>query len=167
MGKPSAASTIQLAENMSLQERLWLMQRVGWVVFAAIILTAMLGLFGQGPLSSVAAESGRLRIDYERFARLATPTSFDVRVAPSAASTTVEVWLSQDYLQQMKVNDVSPEPMEVRIDNDRLVYVFALQQAGVAAQISFYITPLRPGLLSGQAGLTNEQPLELSQFIYP
>lgn len=167
MEKIDSASTIQLAEHIPFQERLWHVQRIGWVVFALIILAALLGLFGQGPLSSATAESGRLQVDYERFARFESPTTFDLRVAPAASDMTVEVWLSQGYLQQIEVVSISPPPSEVRADNDRLIYVFALHQVGVIAQVTFHVTPLRTGLLLAQAGLTNEQPVQFSQFIYP
>lgn len=160
-------STIQLAENMPFQERVWRIQRIGWVVFALLTVAALLGLFGQGPLSSVTAERGRLRVDYERFARFESPTSFDLRVAPIASGTMVELWLSQDYLQWIEILSVSPQPSEVRADNNGLVYVFTLQEAGVAARISFHMTPLRPGILAGQVGLNNEEAVQFSQFVYP
>jgi hypothetical protein len=142
-------------------------QRVGWAVFALIIVAAALGLFGPGLLSAATAEQGPLRVSYNRFQRFDSPTTLDVHVAEGVAGDSVAVWLPRDYLQHVEITSISPEPHEVRYADNRLTYIFSLQQPGAPAWITFHLRPLRPGPLPGQVGLGEGPPLQFTQFVYP
>lgn len=158
---------LEIAEDLPFQERMWRLQRVGWLVFALIVAATALGLFGAGPLSSATAEQGALRVEYQRFERFETPGSFDVHVAPGAAGATLELSLPHEYLQHVEVTTISPQPRAVRDAGDRVTYEFALQDAGSPAWITFHVTPQRPGPLRARVGLGDEPPLEFTQFVYP
>jgi hypothetical protein len=65
-------------EDMPMQQRVWRFERVGWYVLVAIVLLALAGLFGNGPLSDaeVVSQDGRVRVEYQRSAEAARQTAF-------------------------------------------------------------------------------------------
>jgi hypothetical protein len=167
MTKSDFSSSSPIAEDAPFQEQTWRAQRIGWLIFALIICAAALGLFGQGPLSFTSVEQGRVRLEYDRFIRFESPTSLKIYVAPAGSGTTVAVWIAHDYLAQMDLIDVSPTPREVRAATNRQEYIFVLQDPSVAAWITFRMAAARPGLLSGQLGLANQDAVQFSQLVYP
>lgn len=66
----------------------WRVQRVGWVVLAGIVVAALAGVFGAGPLSwtSASADDASLVVKYSRFAREGGAISLEVHV-PAERST--------------------------------------------------------------------------------
>jgi hypothetical protein len=61
---------MEINADLEFQRRVWAAQRIGWIAIGAFVIAALVGVFGQGPLSSAAAGGNALRIEYERFARL-------------------------------------------------------------------------------------------------
>jgi len=45
------ATSLQIQEEMPLQERTWRFQRVGWAAMGLLLLSDLAGLFANGPLS--------------------------------------------------------------------------------------------------------------------
>jgi hypothetical protein len=45
------ATSLQIEEDMPLQERTWRFQRVGWAAMGLLLVSALAGLFANGPLS--------------------------------------------------------------------------------------------------------------------
>ena len=61
---------LQLEEDASFRRRAWAVQRAGWALMALLLLGAILGLLGSGPLSTATADvPGLMRIEYQRFAQ--------------------------------------------------------------------------------------------------
>lgn len=52
---------LEIEEDLRLQHRLWTAERVGWLMVGVLVLAALAGLFGTGPLSlsSVASPTRR------------------------------------------------------------------------------------------------------------
>ena len=78
---------LEVHEDMRLVRRSWVVQRIGWGVMAALLLAALLGLFGTGPLSraTATAPGGAVTLDYDRFGRYLGPATLLIRVGPGAA----------------------------------------------------------------------------------
>jgi hypothetical protein len=158
---------LEIEQDLAAQERMWRVERLGWTLFALLILAALLGIFGSGLLSAATVEQGVLRVNYNRFERFETPTAFEIHVVAEAGAAAVAVWLPHDYLQHVEVTNISPEPQEVRTGANRLTYIFALQDAADAGRITFYLTPLRVGPLAAQVGVDAAPPVQFTQFVYP
>src|SRR3954451_15271805 len=82
--------------------RAWDLQRPAWGVMAAIVASALLGLFGDGPLSSVTVgePDGPLRLEYDRFGRSQSETLLRVRLAPGAVREgRARLWVGRDLLR--------------------------------------------------------------------
>ena len=134
----------------------------------AIIVAALIGLLGAGPLSSAMAEAGPLQLEYSRFERRHAPTELEVSVASSAVSQDqVEVWLSSDYLARIEITSIVPEPEEVREADDRVIYRFSIDDQVQAPRIHFALEHDDPGPTTGHIGVIDGPELTFWQFVYP
>ena len=119
---------LEILLDPAFQRREWVIQRIAWVLMGVILLAALLGLFGDGPLSHASARSpdGRIRVAYERFLRNHAPGEFSVFVEPGAvdADGRVRVWLARDYLESVRLKEVVPAPEAVAVAPERTLWTF-------------------------------------------
>jgi hypothetical protein len=154
--------------DLRFQRREWTVQRGGWLVMMAIIVAALIGLLGAGPLSSTTAESGPLQLQYTRFERRHAPTALEVSVARSPANQDqVDIWVSADYLARVEITSVVPEPEEVIVGDDRVIYRFTTDDQAQTPTIHFALEPDDPGHTIGRIGVTDGPELTFWQFVYP
>ena len=162
---------LEIGQDLEFQRREWTVERIGWAAMAVIILMALLGLFGTGPLNNTSIESqdGLLRVDYDRFARRKAPTlPLKVYIESSAAQDgEAHLWLDRNYLEGFDIHRITPQPDSVIADQDRLTYVFELGEQGQLIQVTFLLQPEQLGVISGQIGLEGAQGVEVSHFAYP
>jgi hypothetical protein len=112
--------------------------RVGGVVGLLLLVAAIAGLFGEGPVAHATAKSsdGTLQVDYDRFVRTAASTSFQITLPKGSGRTNFAI--SADYLQNANVNAVTPQPSDETVLPDRVV--FTVQQTG-SGQVEVSLTP--------------------------
>lgn len=137
---------------------------------ALTTLAALLGLLGRGPLSrtTVGAESEPLSVEYNRFGRFQSPTTLRLNLGSDAARKgLVRVWLDRDYLENVQIQQITPEPQRVEAGSERLIYVFQLSELNQRTAVTFYLQLEHIGFLPGQVGLVEGQTLNFNQFIYP
>lgn len=161
---------LELEQDLTIQRRLWKVQRVGWAIMILVALAVLLGLSGRGPLShTTAGESGDpLSLEYERFGRFHAPTMLRVQLGASASRAgKARIWFSRNYLEAVEIERVTPEPERVEAHRDRFIYVFDLAEPNQPTAITFFLEPDQIGSLPGQVGLDGSQPLTFGQFIYP
>lgn len=161
---------LELEQNLRLQRRGWRIQRIGWALMACIVLAALAGLLGSGPLSrtSKSADDGSVSLEYERFARYQAPTTLRVRFALDPASAAeVRLVVDRRFLERMKVEHVLPQPEKVELAGERLIYVFPAGQARSQAAVTFSLKPDALGLLEGAAGIEGRGQAAFRQFVYP
>lgn len=162
--------SLQINEDLAFQEREWRFQRAGSLFLTAIVVLGLLGLFGTGPLSSSTAGStdDGLKVAYERFVRHDGRTSVEVDVGPDQVSDgQVEIWVSASYLESVDIEQVSPEPDQVRSEDDRRVYVFPAANATTPVSVTFSLRPNALWRLSGEIGITDGPSLSFTQVSYP
>ena len=162
-------SGLELDQDLAYQRRAWRAQRIAWLIMLLIVLAALIGLFGHGPLSrTTVGPNGGLQLEYERFARLLTPTTLRFRTSSGAIQgDELRLWISNDYLQGIQIEHVSPMPQTVEAGPDGLVFVFRLTEPGRPMTATFQARPERIGRISGHAALTDRQPIRFNQFVYP
>jgi len=170
MAKVRRVGYLEINQDLRFQRRFWRIQRVGWGVMVLLALAALLGLLGPGLLSSTTLRTpnASLRIEYDRFARYQAPTQLKVHVASgSEREGVVQVWLNRDYLNEVQVTNVAPQPDSVTAGPDRLVYSFHVSRSDQPTLVIFYLEPEQFGQLSGRVGLGEQEFLNFRQFIYP
>lgn len=160
---------LEIHQDLEFQRRIWAVQRIGWVLMAAVIILALLGFIGPGMFnqSSAGSREARISIDeYERFLRFMKPTTLRVRLN-SPSGREARVWVDRKYLQNVQVQQVTPEPERVKAGTDRMVYVFDVADPGQPTAVTFNLQPQKIGSLQGRAGLEGGRSLSFKQFVYP
>lgn len=149
--------------------REWRVQRIGRAMLTGILLLALAGVFGTGPLSwsSASTADGSLTAEYARFARRGGPITLRLHVAESAVvDGRVRVVLSHELLETLEVRHITPDPVAQVSTDAGVVLAFELE-GDVALEASINATADAMGVHQGTVGLEGEAPLELWQLFYP
>ncbi len=161
---------LEISNDPEFQRREWSAQRVGWVVWLAVIVAALAGLMGEGPLSdaTAGAEDDLLRVQYHRFVRHAAPRTLKIQLQPGAVQgKQARVWINQEYLEGLEIQDITPEPSSVEAASGRVIYVFDLDKKGEPATILFDLEHESIGRKVARVGLDDRQVVSFTQFVYP
>lgn len=164
------ARSIQIEEDLTFQSHQMRFERIGWAVLALLLVAALLGLLGRGPLSAATAgDAGEpIRVEYERIERKLSPTTITVVLTPEAASNgMVRVWIDRDWLDEVTFETISPEPESVEIDPQRLIYVFAVNAGQGQVEVVFHLEHGGWGWRTGEIGLDGGPSHEFAQFVFP
>lgn len=151
---------LELDEDLDLHERGWLIQKFGWVMVLGIVLTAALGLFGNGVLSSKHEKSGSVMLEYERFNRY--EHEMELLVQSSGESITT-IALPQAYMKDMRLVRVVPEPESNEAIGDNVTFNFI----GTHNIVSIYVRPEQTGTINALVAVNDDARFNISHFIYP
>ena len=163
-------SGIELDDLPGFQRKEWAAQRLGWTLMLLVVLAGAAGAFGRGPLASASAATadGRLQIRYERMTRHRVPTSLWLDVAPGVArGGRVRLEIDREYLQEVELTRVVPEPESVEATGDGIVLAFRVGDPLRRAAIMLDVQPESYGTLQGRLGLAGDAPLRFEQFVFP
>lgn len=159
---------LEIEEDPSFQRREWTVERVGWLVMAALVVGALLGLFGHGLLGYREASAPGLTVRYERVARNGGNTGLEVVVGPGQGEEgTVEVRVSQDYLAHVQVEHISPEPATTAVDDASLAFSFEVPDPATTLTVRFALRPDAIGPIEGRVALAGGPPASFDQFMVP
>lgn len=161
---------LEISEDMEFQERSWRVQRIGWVIMALLIVAALLGLFGVGPLGQATAgtEADPLWVEYDRFSRLMKSTNLTIYVNPDAAQNgEIRLWISQNFLDHVEINHITPTEDSAEVMQEGVVYTFQAAETDEPITIMIQLRAAQAGLISGEIGLEGGESQEFTQFIYP
>ena len=168
MASVQRVGDLEVGQDLKFQRRQWTIQRVSWIVMVVVVIAGLLGLLGSGPLSDASAEDGPLQLDYGRFERKRKPTQLRIQVAAGTAQEgQFMLWLDEQYLQRVEIQNISPEPEQFQAGSDRTVYVFQVSDPSQPANVSFDIEPIAFGTFKGRLGLVDGPEIEFTQFVYP
>ncbi len=136
---------------------------------ALVVLAALVGLLGGGPLSqATAGEGAPLQVQYGRFVRHRAPTDMEIRLQLGAVQEDkARVWVDRAWLDTINLQSVVPEPESVEAGGDRLIYVFQLEAPGEPATIKFDYMPIRFGVRTVTIGLDGGEGVNFNQVVYP
>ena len=159
--------SLEIWQDLAFERRQWKVQRVGWIVIAIILLLALLGVFGNGPLSHAETSAGALRAEYERFTHADAPTTLHIHVrAPGQGN--VRLAINRDYLDAIPIQHIRPAPLRVESAGNDQVYEFAAPDAG-DLHVSIDASPQAPSLPTAVVRLqgANAATLGFRQVVYP
>jgi hypothetical protein len=161
----------EIDEDMAFQRKQWVAERIGWACMALVLLAALAGLLGPGPLSKAVAGNpgGPISVHYDRFPRHSAMGKIKVILGPGAAKKSeARVWVSRTLLDAHRIHEVVPEPERVEAGgDDRYTYVFHVDDAAPETTLIFQLEPESFGRCDGRIGLDGGPEVALRQFVYP
>ena len=151
---------LRLNENISIQEKAWKFQNVGWVVLFIFLALSAAGLFGDGMLSRAKDGSGSTFISYEKFYRREAPMNIEFEISESEQTV---ISFPVDYLNKVRIVSILPSADHNETVNEMVHYKF---NGSGKMEVRFHIIPERTGILKGGIQV-NGKTFPLSQLIYP
>ena len=161
---------LDINEDIAFQEREWTAERLGWVALFLVVTLALLGLFGNGPISwtSATTDDGSLEVSFERFGRRGGGETLTVRADASAASDGAwQVQIGRDYLGAVRVEAVTPEPDSVETIAGAVRYTFLQAEDGADLELELSLTPTTLWGASGEIGLAGADTVTVRHFFFP
>lgn len=167
--EPDKSLGLEIDQDLPFQQRLWLMQRLGWGVITCIIIAALLGLLGSGPLSSCSIESSKqtFSLEYERFLRHHTATRLRIKLPLHGQTQEARVWYDSGLIDEMIVAHIVPPPLRTEVDGQGLTYIFRVINQTEPLSVTFSLEPQSFGVLSGRVGVAQNDAINIRQFVYP
>lgn len=163
-------SRFQIDEDRRHQRHEWRVERIGWVLMAALLVAGLLGLLGYGPLSRAhAGEPGTLTLEYDRLQRSSAPTEYRFEAAPSLVRAgRLRLRFDDALLDEVEMQSIIPEPTEMRSGPGYTEFVFAMDAGkGSPARIQFQFQPATFGHVRGRITADGAAPLVVDQIVYP
>ena len=159
---------IQITQSLSFLKKEWRIQRMGWIVFALIMLLGLLGVFGRGAYSSRHAGDSRLRIDYERVLRHGAVSDLTVTVGPQPATdSSFRLYVSADYLGKFEIADILPAPVRSGFRGDFAYFDFTRTDARHDGRVVIHMTPTGYWGVDAAIAAEGSAPIRIKQFILP
>lgn len=174
MSDSTPYADLDLEEDLTLQRREWRWQRVGWVVLFGIVGAALLGVFGDGPLSYAQAVSGvngpagapALSVDYQRFTRVGSSTRIAIRLAgPPPEKGDLELEVERRFYDHAQIERITPEPDRVVLGSKKVALVFASGKLRPESGVVLDYQPTVAGLHALRFGFA-DSVVEMTQFTY-
>jgi hypothetical protein len=158
---------LDINQDLDVQARMWKIQRIGWVVMGLILLAALIGLFGSGPISRATEgeENSGFMVQFERFGRSRGPSELRFLVRPDRDGR-LSVWISDAYLSRLTVHQMVPWP-DGMIPMEGGVRFDWRTSGSDWVQIICSVEVTSFGFLSGEMRSLDRAPIYIRQFIYP
>ena len=170
MGHQNRVGDLEINQDLPFQQLSWKLQRIGWGVMALIVVAALAGLLGPGPLSNATAgeKDSMLWVEYNRFERYQSPVMLRIHLGPGAAQDgKARLSINRDYIENIELQHIDPEPESVEVGAQSTAYLFKVADPEKPTAITFHLEPNTRGWLPVRIGLPGAPPLSFRQFLYP
>lgn len=149
-----------------------LAEKIAFALLVLFVIGAMLGLFGDGPLSRTVASSadGQVRVEYQRFHRRAAPESLDITFPVPSGTDAIELAINGDYLRRVQITEIFPEPEQSRHDEHGGKLRFATEGSGRPMTVRVHLKPQHAGLLEARLAVGppgKSETVHFKQLVYP
>lgn len=150
---------LEIKEDQPFQEKVWIVQRIGWGMLILFLGLAAVGLTGPSRITRITEEKGGHRLEYPRFARM--DTAFEMIVAPASGE---KVFFSREILRRAAIQNVMPLPLRGEAEAGGMSFRFG---NGGQGEIHMDWKPKEAGWTKGKV-MIGEPPVEfdLKQFVF-
>ncbi len=158
----------EINQDLQFQRRMWKAERIGWIAMAVLLAGALLGLFGNGPMSWITTSNDSLIVEYQRFGR--QQSALQLRVYLRAGLSNKDnlfFELNRAFVANVQVMRITPKPdVEQPIsDGIRLIWSSNAEDGSMLVTISYQ--PEHIGWLTPSLSVGDADSLSIRQFIYP
>lgn len=150
---------LDLSDDLSFQRADWRAQRLGWGVMLLLILAAVTGLTGRGPLGEKTVGEAGLRVDYDWIMRQEAPGTMRFVIgAPATRDSVVRFWMSNTILNACAPERIAPIPEAVVSDRDRVNVDIRVVPGADSVAVQLDCEPGAWGIHRGSVGLSRGGP---------
>ena len=153
-------------KSAGAQRTSWRIQRTAWVVLWIVLLLALLGGLGSGPLSRTTARSADrlLEVRYHRVWRVNNTEVLELRLPPDSANP----WLVLDdrLLAAASLERITPAPAQTLVVPAGQRLVFAARGSD-PAPVRLELVPRRMGRLRARLSAGRATSLDLTLWVLP
>lgn len=160
--EPVNQHDLEIDEKLKSHLLGWKVQTAGLVFIFAIVLSAGMGLYGNGVASKKTVSAGLNTIEYERFGRFENMMPLQVKIVSNENGNS-EIAISDRYLRKFRIETIMPEPSEVKIQKEQIHYVF---ESRGSFTVTMYMIPREFGQVGGSLYIDNDS-IVINQFIFP
>lgn len=160
---------LEIDEDLKLERRTWVIQRISWIIMFLILIAALLGFTGRGGLEGInkmkaTSALQSMEIEYERYLRNEVSSEMKVNLR-NVNSSNPSIFFSKEFYENIRVEQIVPEPEMVQVGPTGITYTF--QANHPESHIMLYIKPMHIGSLNITARGPNNDALRFSLFVYP
>lgn len=155
-------------ENMRWQRIEWRIQRVGYVLLVAMVISGACGLFSKGFLSDrdIVSSNGELRVEYERFARQQSDMAMTIRLHPLRDSL-YRITISGNGVDNFQLQSIQPQPLRAESRDRSLTLWYQTQSLNHGASVWLGGQPHSPGKYTFAVSDSQGAQVRFTQWVYP
>jgi len=160
---------IQIHEDLPFLRREWRVQRIGWIALGIIVVLALLGVFGRGPVAKdLAGDPNTFGVEFDRVIRHGSDAEVTIRVGPGLQSQPVlRIFISRAYLDSFDIYDIVPAPVASGVSGELIFYDFVRENVRTPARFSLHVRPTGYWHHTARVGLVGATSVAFSQLILP
>jgi hypothetical protein len=159
-GVESIDHDMPIEEDLRLHHKGWVTQVIGKTIILSVMVSGLLGLYGEGWLSEQKVSDGNMRIEFESFYRYET----EMKIKIEAKEHIETVSLPQQYFGQFRMVRMEPDPVNNNALGPDIVFNF---QPGNNQTVTIYLIPKEYGRINGTMHINGTRNIALHHFIYP
>jgi hypothetical protein len=169
MAEPGYVGSLQVDQDLEHERREWRIERIAWVVFALILLAALAGAFGDGPLArgQAGVVDTALWVDFERLERARDQSHLEIYMRLEAEDGLARLSLNRAYVEAINIRSIRPQPQSEVLAGDRVIYIFEVEATDQPLQVTIDYEAATIGSVDAHLALEGGPSLTFSQFIYP
>lgn len=160
---------IEIHEDLPFLEAEWRVQRFGWIAIGLILIMALLGGFGHGRLAhGFVGDARTFGVEFDRIIRHGSETRLSLHVGPGAQTdSALRILFSRDYLSEMNIPDIIPQPAATGADGPMVYFDFARADGRKPVRIIFHMRAGGYWKKRATIGLAGSKPINFNQFVLP
>ena len=144
-------------------------RRIGVSIFTLVLIAALTGLVGKGPLSKVkaASQNRELEVEHLRFIRYQGPTALEIHIAANAtAHGILPLQLSRTFVDDVEIERIEPKPESVTAGPTYVTYLIRAE-TNQPTEVKVRFSADHFGRVRYRVGLAGGPSVPLQHFAYP
>lgn len=157
---------LDIDEDIQHEKLKWKIERISWIILIVILLLALAGGLGAGPISSKLIGTGSFSLKYLLINRYEAPAEIKIetRFIPREDFT---IWINDSFIKETAELSVNPNPKSYYVQNGNAIFVFEENEKnGSPVAITFQFNHQRAGIFNLRAGIGKDY-IETTQVVLP